>query len=158
MKSLIIRPYAKMLARQVSQERKRAISDQQKIFKQLIKQGRKTSFGVDHGFDKIDSPADHRWGHAPYHYSDDYANLFVKELQRVAEDMQRKKFAEEEALKEQEKANKAAKPKEAKPAATKDNKKSKDKVGSKAEFSKSAVKKASKPKKPAKSKTSKAKK
>jgi len=53
MKSLLIRPYARYLARQVDIERKHAIEDQKKIFDQLIDTAKNTAFGRDHKFESI---------------------------------------------------------------------------------------------------------
>ncbi len=53
MKSLIIRPYARYLARQVDKERRSSVADQSAILKQLVKSGQGTAFGRDHDFGSI---------------------------------------------------------------------------------------------------------
>ncbi|MFT4567130.1 MAG: hypothetical protein ACI9FN_002094 [Saprospiraceae bacterium] len=58
MKSLLIRPYARYLARQVAKERKSAVEDQSTILKQLVKKGQSTAFGRDHDFQNIVSVKD----------------------------------------------------------------------------------------------------
>ncbi len=56
MKSLLIKPYIHWIAQQVIRERRNAIEDQDKIFKNLISKGAKTKFGQDHRFSKIAEP------------------------------------------------------------------------------------------------------
>lgn len=58
MKSLILKNFAKYISRKITHEAKRAVEDQQKIFKYLIKEGKQTQFGRDHGFDKIRNHSD----------------------------------------------------------------------------------------------------
>jgi hypothetical protein len=54
-KSLLARPFAGYLARQIRKGMDTALSDQDGIFKSLIAEGKKTVFGKDHGFDSIKS-------------------------------------------------------------------------------------------------------
>jgi len=58
MKSLLIRPYAKYIKRQVRRERRSVHEDQKRIFKTLIEKGRKTQFGKDHDFENIKTEED----------------------------------------------------------------------------------------------------
>jgi len=58
MKSLLIKPYAQYIARQVRRERNHAIEDQEQVFSRLIDTGTKTLFGRDHGFERITSYED----------------------------------------------------------------------------------------------------
>ncbi len=60
MKSLIVRPYASYIAKQVKRERQNALIDQNRIFQQLIKAGRKTKFGRDYNFSSITTEEDFR--------------------------------------------------------------------------------------------------
>lgn len=57
-KSLLARPFAGYLARQVKKSMQSALQDQQQIFKYLMQQGKSTVFGKDHYFEQIKSPAD----------------------------------------------------------------------------------------------------
>ncbi len=52
-KSLLAKPFAKMVYSRLQKEAKTAVADQQAILNQLVKVGRGTGFGKDHGFDKI---------------------------------------------------------------------------------------------------------
>lgn len=54
-KSLLIKPIAKKIARDINRWSKRAVEAQQAIFKDLIQTGQRTAFGQEHGFAKIDS-------------------------------------------------------------------------------------------------------
>jgi hypothetical protein len=54
-KSLLARPFAGYLARQIRKGMDTALSDQDNIFKSLIAEGKKTVFGKDHGFESIKS-------------------------------------------------------------------------------------------------------
>jgi len=60
MKSLLIRPYAKYVAKQVSRDRRNAQADQRRIFNSLIRSGTSTRFGMDHDFTNIKSYGDFR--------------------------------------------------------------------------------------------------
>ena len=60
MKSFFVKPYASYISSQVRKERKNALRDQEVIFKNLIKQGRRTLFGQEHNFDDINSQEDFR--------------------------------------------------------------------------------------------------
>ena len=54
-KSLLAKPFANIVYRQIKKSMGSAIEDQQQIFKQLIKTASKTEFGKDHHFEKINS-------------------------------------------------------------------------------------------------------
>lgn len=58
-KSLLARPFAGYLARQVKKSMQSAVQDQQQIFRQLIQQGKNTLFGKDHHFDQIKTHIDY---------------------------------------------------------------------------------------------------
>jgi len=57
-KSLLAKPFAKFIHKQIKKGMLTAVEDQQLIFQQLIKSASNTDFGKDHGFDKITSHAD----------------------------------------------------------------------------------------------------
>jgi len=59
MKSLLIKPYARYIARQVAREKRTALVDQKAIFDQVLKRGRKTAFGHDHRLDHVNSYKDY---------------------------------------------------------------------------------------------------
>ena len=52
-KSLLAKPFAKMVYHQLQKEAKTAVSDQQNILNQLVKVGKLTQFGKDHGFENV---------------------------------------------------------------------------------------------------------
>jgi hypothetical protein len=52
-KSLLAKPFAKMVYHRLQKEAKTAVKDQQNILNQLVKVGLRTQFGKDHGFDKV---------------------------------------------------------------------------------------------------------
>ncbi|MCX6211047.1 MAG: GH3 auxin-responsive promoter family protein [Bacteroidetes bacterium] len=52
-KSLLAKPFAGVIHRQIQKERKTALADQQTILNQLVKQGKATIFGKDHQFELI---------------------------------------------------------------------------------------------------------
>lgn len=54
-KSLLAKPFASIIANKVKKEMQRAVEDQESIWQELIKTGRKTEFGKDHHFDQISS-------------------------------------------------------------------------------------------------------
>ncbi|GJM34661.1 MAG: hypothetical protein DHS20C18_36620 [Saprospiraceae bacterium] len=54
-KSWIIKPVAKKIARDIDRWSADALGAQQKVFEELVKVGRQTAFGKDHGFDGIKS-------------------------------------------------------------------------------------------------------
>lgn len=54
-KSRLVMPAAKYVARQIKKWAAQPIEAQQAVFKQLLKKGKKTAFGQAHDFDKIDS-------------------------------------------------------------------------------------------------------
>ncbi len=57
-KSTVIKPLARRIAARVQKDSLRAVSDQDAIFKQLMKKGGETIFGMDHGFDQVTSHSD----------------------------------------------------------------------------------------------------
>ena len=52
-KSLLAKPFAKMVYHRLQKEAKTAVKDQQDILNQLVKIGKGTQFGKDHGFEQI---------------------------------------------------------------------------------------------------------
>ncbi len=52
-KSLLANPFAKMVYYKLQKQAKTAVKDQQVILNQLVKVGKGTQFGKDHGFDQI---------------------------------------------------------------------------------------------------------
>ena len=52
-KSRLVKPFARLVARQIAGWSQTAIADQEKIRQQLIHQAKNTHFGKDHGFSKI---------------------------------------------------------------------------------------------------------
>ena len=52
-KSLLAKPFAKMVYNKLQKEAKKAVVDQQNILNQLVKTGKSTIFGKDHGFNSI---------------------------------------------------------------------------------------------------------
>jgi hypothetical protein len=52
-KSLLANPFAKMVHFKLQREAKSAVKDQQTILNQLVKVGKGTKFGKDHGFEKV---------------------------------------------------------------------------------------------------------
>lgn len=52
-KLLFAKPYAKKVARSIKKSRDTAVADQKKILEELVKTGRKTIFGKEHGFDEV---------------------------------------------------------------------------------------------------------
>ena len=58
-KSLLAKPFANFIFRQIKKNSITAIADQEQIFNTLIKSAAKTIFGVDHQFEKIKTHADY---------------------------------------------------------------------------------------------------
>jgi hypothetical protein len=58
LKSLLAKPFANLIYKQIKRNMENAVADQQQIFEQLIKVGTKTEFGKEHGFEKINSHND----------------------------------------------------------------------------------------------------
>ncbi len=52
-KSLLAKPFAKMVYHKLQKEAKTAVADQQSILNQLVKIGKGTQFGKDHGLDQV---------------------------------------------------------------------------------------------------------
>jgi hypothetical protein len=57
-KSLLAKPFAKFVHKQIKKGMLTAVEDQHMIFQQLIKSASNTDFGKDHGFNKITNHAD----------------------------------------------------------------------------------------------------
>jgi hypothetical protein len=57
-KSLLAKPFASVIYRQIQKERHTALADQQNILNQLVKTGKTTIFGKDHQFDQVQSHAE----------------------------------------------------------------------------------------------------
>ena len=55
-KSLLAKPFANVIYRQILKERHNALQDQQSILNQLVKAGKSTIFGKQHKFDQIKNP------------------------------------------------------------------------------------------------------
>lgn len=55
MKSLLLRPFAKIIARQIHRWSADAAAAQEQVFQELIRQGSQTAFGREHNFEKITS-------------------------------------------------------------------------------------------------------
>jgi flagellin-like hook-associated protein FlgL len=55
-KSLLAKPFANVIYRQIEKERKTALADQQNILNQLVKTGKSTIFGKEHRFSQVQSP------------------------------------------------------------------------------------------------------
>ncbi len=53
LKSFLAKPYASIIHSRVRKAMMTAVADQQSIFQQLVKEGSKTAFGKEHGFDQI---------------------------------------------------------------------------------------------------------
>lgn len=57
-KSLLAKPFASVIYRQIQKDRHTALADQQNILNQLVKTGKTTIFGKDHHFNQVHSPAE----------------------------------------------------------------------------------------------------
>lgn len=57
-KSILLKPIARQIARQIDQWRADAVGAQRQVFRQLIHQGKGTAFGKEHGFDRIKTQED----------------------------------------------------------------------------------------------------
>ncbi len=57
-RATIIKPFAKYIARDIKRWSANAVQEQEKIFQELIRVGRRTTFGKDHGFEQIQTHAD----------------------------------------------------------------------------------------------------
>ena len=53
LKSLLAKPFAHYIANKVKKEAQQAVGDQNALFKALLKVGKNTQFGKDHGLDKV---------------------------------------------------------------------------------------------------------
>ena len=63
-KSLLAKPFANVIYRQIQKELNSALEDQQSILNQLVKSGKSTIFGKEHKFDQINSPLEFQEGGA----------------------------------------------------------------------------------------------
>lgn len=57
-KSILAKPFAKRVALRFFKQSENAVNTQQKVFKKIISQAKKTAFGIDHNFNKIKSYQD----------------------------------------------------------------------------------------------------
>lgn len=57
-RSLLIRPFARLVSRDIARWSANAVACQERMFKNLIKKGGQTAFGRDHGFNAIDTHDD----------------------------------------------------------------------------------------------------
>jgi len=53
LKSWIIKPLAKKIARDIAHMAEHAVAAQERVFQNLVEKGRRTAFGRDHGFADI---------------------------------------------------------------------------------------------------------
>lgn len=60
LKSLLARPFAGYIHKQIQKSRETAVADQEKIFKQLLEVGRNTEFGKDHHLAEVKSLAEYQ--------------------------------------------------------------------------------------------------
>lgn len=60
LKSFLVKPFAKKIARDIERWSARAVEEQDKIFRNLIKVGKTTAFGRDHDFDGIRTIRDYQ--------------------------------------------------------------------------------------------------
>ncbi|ATL47929.1 hypothetical protein COR50_12535 [Chitinophaga caeni] len=58
LKALLAKPFASIIASRIKKEMYRAVEDQEAIWEELVKVGKKTIFGKDHHFDSINSYED----------------------------------------------------------------------------------------------------
>ena len=61
-KSMLAKPFASVVHRQIKKEQLTAVADQQSILNQLVKSGKSTIFGKEHKFDQINSPLEFQEG------------------------------------------------------------------------------------------------
>lgn len=69
-KSVFLKPYIRSVAQSISVKSRNAIKDQQRIFGELIKSAKKTSFGVDHDFANISNEVEYKARVAVRSYED----------------------------------------------------------------------------------------
>lgn len=55
LKSLLAKPFAQYIYKQIQKNKQTAVHDQEEIFRHLVKSARNTVFGRDHGFDQVTS-------------------------------------------------------------------------------------------------------
>ena len=84
-KSILAKPFASVVNRQIKKEQGTAISDQQHILNQLVKSGKNTQFGKDHHFDAIHDHASFQKAVPIRDYEDfkPYIDLIKKGTQNV---------------------------------------------------------------------------
>ncbi len=84
-KSLLAKPFAGVIHRQIQKERKTALADQQSILNQLLKVGKTTLFGKEHQFDLIQDYAGFKQAVPIRDYEDfkGYIELIKKGSQNV---------------------------------------------------------------------------
>ncbi len=84
-KSILAKPFASVVNRQIKKEQGTAISDQQHILNQLVKSGKSTQFGKDHHFDAIHDHASFQKAVPIRDYEDfkPYIDLIKKGAQNV---------------------------------------------------------------------------
>ena len=58
MKTTLIRPFAQRIASKIRKDSRKAVADQNKIRQRLIQKAKKTLFGKDHDFEKIENYSD----------------------------------------------------------------------------------------------------
>jgi len=84
-KSILAKPFASVVNRQIKKEQETAISDQQHILNQLVKIGKNTQFGNDHHFEFIHDHASFQKAVPIRDYEDfkPYIDLIKKGIQNV---------------------------------------------------------------------------
>jgi hypothetical protein len=84
-KSKIVKPFAKLIAKDINRWSQNALTAQDSIFRNLIKKGGKTAFGKDHHFDQIKTYEDFK-NHVPVR---DYEGLkpYVERIKKGEKDV-----------------------------------------------------------------------
>ncbi len=85
-KSKIVKPFAKKIAKDINRWSKKAVAAQEGILKKLVKEGRKTAYGKDHGFMDIKS------------YDDFKAQVPVRDYEGIVDYIERIKKGEADVL------------------------------------------------------------
>jgi hypothetical protein len=86
LKSLLARPFAGYIHKQVKKGMETAVQDQEAVFKTLVKSAKTTLFGKDHNFDKINS------------YEDFTANVPVRDYEQLKPYIEKVKEGKENIL------------------------------------------------------------
>jgi hypothetical protein len=81
-KSLLANPFAKMVYHRLQKEAKRAVADQQSILNQLVKTGKGTQFGKDHGLDQVKDYESFK--KAPMYFGKGSQSILLKQVARPA--------------------------------------------------------------------------